>query len=96
MSGRSRKLRAPPRLQAILTQPRRARLCPFRTHSKVFRSGALRTPRGTFTVSVSAGDVRKVACAHNSFNSFLTSAKASEKVGRDLRYHAACRMACVL
>src|SRR5215216_6309077 len=41
---------------------------------------------GTFTVSVSAGDSRKVACA---YNSFLTSAKASEKVGRDLRYHAA-------
>src|SRR5215207_4740639 len=48
---------------------------------------------GTFTVSVSAGDSRKVACTHNSF---LTSAKASEKVGRDLRYHAACRIALTL
>jgi hypothetical protein len=45
---------------------------------------------------VSAGDPRKVACAHNSF---LTSAKASEKVGWVLRYHAARRtisMLCVI
>jgi hypothetical protein len=44
-------------------------------------------------MSGSPSDPRKVACAHNSF---LTSAKASEKVGRDLRYHAACRTACML
>ena len=38
-------------------------------------------------------DRRKVACAHNSF---LTSAKASEKVGLGLRYHAARRTVCML
>ncbi|MDP9380475.1 MAG: hypothetical protein M3Q29_10075, partial [Chloroflexota bacterium] len=45
--------------------------------------------RGTFTVSVSAYDPQKVASrAHNSF---LTSAKASEKVGRCFSYQAARR-----
>ena len=44
--------------------------------------------RGTSTVSVSRGDPRRVACADNSLR---TSAKASEKVGRGLRYHAARR-----
>jgi predicted signal transduction protein with EAL and GGDEF domain len=35
----------------------------------------------------------QVACVENSF---LTSAKASEKVGWDLRYHVACRIVCTL
>ena len=48
---------------------------------------------GTFTVSGSRSDRRKVACAHNSLR---TSAKASEKVGLGLRYHAAHRTVSVL
>ena len=41
---------------------------------------------GTFTVSVPAGDPQKGCCAHSSLR---TSAKASEKVGCPLPYHAA-------
>jgi hypothetical protein len=50
--------------------------------------------RGTFTVSVSVGDPRKlISCAHNSLR---TSPRASENVGQGLRYHAARRTACML
>jgi hypothetical protein len=47
-------------------------------------------------MSGSRSDPRKVACAHNSLR---TSAKASEKVGLGLRYHAARRtgsMLCII
>jgi hypothetical protein len=53
--------------------------------------------REIFTVSVSAGDQRKISsCAHSSFR---TNAKASAKVGWLLWYQATCRRvpaACVI